>query len=173
MQNNKFWFFGSKLNTVLLFVLIVLMVVALRYMWQDRYTYFPMLGGRDKTSINNSADLQAATEISGNKKDLVYFSIWPGSVLPRDIVGYAGSVQNGYFFEGNVLVNILDKNKQPIIKNHAEAITKWMTSDPVAFAGILDLSQVKPGQAFIEIKNDNASGDPKNDKDILVPIVIK
>lgn len=40
MQNNKqFWFFGSKLNTVLLAVLIVLMVIALRWMYQNKQLY--------------------------------------------------------------------------------------------------------------------------------------
>jgi hypothetical protein len=37
MQNK---FFGSKLNTLLLFILIILMVFALRWMSQDREKYF-------------------------------------------------------------------------------------------------------------------------------------
>ena len=39
MQNK---FFGSKLNTVLLLVLIILMVIALRWMYQDKNTYIPV-----------------------------------------------------------------------------------------------------------------------------------
>lgn len=45
MQNN---FFGSKLNTVLLLILIVLMVFALRIMLKDKEIYFP--------NLNNSID---------------------------------------------------------------------------------------------------------------------
>ncbi len=39
--NKKYWFFGSKLNTGLLLILIVLMVIALRFMMRDRERYFP------------------------------------------------------------------------------------------------------------------------------------
>lgn len=40
MDPKKYWFFGSKLNSVLLIVLIVLMVVAIRWMYQDKETYW-------------------------------------------------------------------------------------------------------------------------------------
>lgn len=42
-QNKKYWFFGSKLNTVLLLVLIILMVIALRIMYQNKETYLPIM----------------------------------------------------------------------------------------------------------------------------------
>lgn len=42
-QARKYWFFGSKLNTVLLLVLIVLMILALRIMMQDQGKYFPQI----------------------------------------------------------------------------------------------------------------------------------
>lgn len=38
-MDKKYWFFGSKLNTVLLLILIILMVIALRWMSQDRDKY--------------------------------------------------------------------------------------------------------------------------------------
>jgi hypothetical protein len=42
-QNKKYWFFGSKLNTVLLLVLIILMVIAIRIMLQNKETYVPIM----------------------------------------------------------------------------------------------------------------------------------
>lgn len=38
-EQRKYWFFGSKLNTALLLILIILMVVALRWMYQNKQTY--------------------------------------------------------------------------------------------------------------------------------------
>jgi hypothetical protein len=43
MENNKYWFFGSKLNTALLLVLIILMIIAIRIMLKDKETYFPQI----------------------------------------------------------------------------------------------------------------------------------
>lgn len=49
MENNnlekEYWgksFYGSKLNTVLLLVLIVLMVIAIKIMLKDQATYLPL-----------------------------------------------------------------------------------------------------------------------------------
>ena len=40
-EQRKYWFFGSKLNTALLLVLIVLMVIALRWMYKNKEMYLP------------------------------------------------------------------------------------------------------------------------------------
>lgn len=42
-QTKKYWFFGSKLNTVLLLVLIVLMVIALKWMFENKKAYVPVI----------------------------------------------------------------------------------------------------------------------------------
>lgn len=40
-EKNKYWFFGSKLNTALLFILIILMVIALKWMHENKGLYIP------------------------------------------------------------------------------------------------------------------------------------
>jgi len=54
MNNN---FFGSKLNTVLLFILIILMVIALRWMYQERNKYWSGMSkeARDWAQAENRA----------------------------------------------------------------------------------------------------------------------
>ncbi len=42
-EQKKYWFFGSKLNMALLFILIILMVIALRIMSLNKDTYFSIL----------------------------------------------------------------------------------------------------------------------------------
>jgi hypothetical protein len=45
-------FFGSKLNTVLLLVLIILMVIALRFMLKNKEVYIPILSQQQTQQIN-------------------------------------------------------------------------------------------------------------------------
>jgi hypothetical protein len=53
-DNKKFWFFGSKLNTVLLLVLIILMVIALKWMHENKELYYPILSNQfPQTQSNN------------------------------------------------------------------------------------------------------------------------
>ncbi len=110
--------------------------------------------------------------VSGDKDNLVSFSVEPGSKV-NGIVAYRGEVKGGYFFEANILVNILDSNKKLLKQSNGIAMTDWMTAGPVTFEGNLDFSGLTSGQAYIEIKNDNASGIAKNDKSIYIPVVIE
>jgi len=53
------------------------------------------------------------------------------------------------------------------------ATTEWMTSGPVDFEGNLDFTGLPKGLAYVEIHNDNASGEPQYDKSILIPVIIQ
>ncbi len=164
-------FFGSKLNTVLLLVLIVLMSMALKVMYKNQATYVdPLLG--NKTEEKNTAQEMDRSKILGNKDDLVSFSIWPGAKL-RGVLSYRGVMQGGYFFEGNILINILDQNKKLLKSSNAMAKGEWMTVGPVNFEGNIDFTGLPKGLAYFEIHNDNASGIPEKDKSVLIPIVIE
>lgn len=111
-------------------------------------------------------------KIGLNDGDLISFSIRHGQEV-SGIMKAKGVVKGGYFFEGNILINILDADKKVIKQGNAMATTEWMTAEPVTFEGSLDFSGLPKGKAYIEIHNDNASGLPENDKSILIPIVIK
>ncbi len=165
MNPNKF--FGSKLNTVLLLVLIILMVVAIKIMLQNKETYFPFLKEEPQQS-----EKTVSPQISGNKDNLVSFSILPGSKV-HGIVSYRGVIKGGYFFEANIVINILDLNKKVLKQSNAMATTEWMTSGPVSFEGNIDLTGLPKGPAYFEIHNDNPSDLRENDKSILIPIVIE
>ena len=114
----------------------------------------------------------AAKEIEGNKDDLVSFSVSPGEEI-SGVLNFNGIAQNGYFFEGNIGINILDQNKKLLKAGNAMATTDWMTSEPVSFGGTIDLTGFPRGPGYLQIANDNASGLPENDKFIYIPILIK
>lgn len=156
-MENKF--FGSKLNIVLIIVVIILAGVAINATVKN--------GSTVKIPENT-----IAREVLGNKSDLVSFSILPNSKV-HGTVSYTGVIKGGYFFEGNILVNVLGANKNVLKRGNAMATGEWMTAGPVNFGGSVDFSGLQKGPAYIEIHNDNPSGLPEHDKSVLIPVVIE
>jgi hypothetical protein len=149
---------NAKIVKVLLFFAIILVIISVSMSLRNN-------------NKNYTNDQVVNTEIIGNDKDLVSLSIDPGSKV-SGIMMITGSAPGSYFFEGNILVNILNSNKELLKGGNGNAKTDWMTSGPVGFDAVLDFSGLKKGEAYIEIHNDNASGLPENDKTVLIPIII-
>lgn len=152
-----------KINKGLLLIIVILLIIIF-YLFTKKADA-PII-------IDNGVKQQVNTEILGNKDDLVSFSIMPNTKV-HGVVTYRGMVKGGYFFEANILINVLDSNKNVLLKSNAMAKGDWMTINPVEFEGNIDFSNLAPGKAYIEIHNDNASGLPENDKSILIPIIIE
>jgi len=89
------------------------------------------------------------------------------------VVEFTGTIQGGWFFEANILVNVLNADKNVLVNSYGIATDDWMTTEPVEFTGEFDLTGVPIGPAYIEIRNDNASGLPEYDINILIPIMIE
>jgi hypothetical protein len=151
---------NKKLGVILLLIIVALLVyIAIK----PRGTVGP---------IEEKAQTNVEPQVEGHKDDLISFSILPHSEV-KGLISYRGVIKGAYFFEANILINILDSNKHVLKKSNAMATTDWMTIEPVSFEGNIDFSGVPKGPAYIEIHNDNASGLPENDKSILIPVVIK
>lgn len=156
MENNS-----KKLKVyIIIFIVILLFAVVLTI---TKKANAPVV-----ETPQNNADIG----ILGNGADLVYLSILPKAKV-SGILDLTGEVKGGYFFEANILVNILDSNKNVLKQGHGTATTDWMTADPVTFTAAIDFTDLSKGPAYLEIHNDNASGLPENDKSILVPIIIE
>ncbi len=111
--------------------------------------------------------------VLGDKENLEMFSVAPNTEFKTGTkIEAFGTIKGGYFFEGNILVNILDSNKIILKAGHGTAISDWMTVGSVTFNTTIDFAGIPSGEAYIEIHNDNASGEPENDKSILIPIFI-
>lgn len=112
-------------------------------------------------------------KIQGNKEDLISFSILPDTKV-KGILSYRGSIKGGYFFEGNILINILDLDKRVLKASNAVAKSDWMTTEPVSFEGNIDFTDLPKGSAYFEIKQDDPSDGEsgKPIKSILIPIII-
>ena len=157
-------FYGSKLNTVLLLVLIALMIVAIYLMIQNKEAYLHPLKQSEQDTY----------KIYGNGSgDLVSFSIAPGQEVSGK-VKFIGKLKDGYFFEGgNITVNVVTLLNQQLLERGTASPTSDWTKPPVSFTGTIDFSSLPKGTADLRIMNDNASGLSKNDKTILIPINIE
>lgn len=131
-----------------------------------------------KEPVNEVVDVPADISsgimpaIEGNMNDLVSLSFDPNSTM-SGVVSFEGSVKGGYFFEGNIQINILSVDKTLLKAGYATSTSDWMTAEPVEFKGEIDLTGLPTGPAYFEIHNDNASGLPENDKSILIPIILE
>ncbi len=110
--------------------------------------------------------------MSGDVGNFVSFSIAPGTIVSGVMV-VTGSVKGAYFFEANMIAQILDANKNVLKSAPAAATTDWMTSDPVSFTTTLDFTGIPAGQGYIRLHNDNSSGMPENDRFIDIPVVFQ
>lgn len=162
----------NKTNTILLIILIILVAVGVWFLAkgrsEPRYSIDQQLNG---SNTNPPVTLNPGV-IGPNAKDLVSFSVKAGDTVSGKVKA-TGVVSGGYFFEANIVVNILDANKKLLKAGNGMADGDWMTAKPTSFSTNLDFTGLPSGPAYIEIKNDNASGDPAYDKQILIPIVIQ
>lgn len=132
-------------------------------------------------SVNNTEVVDTSlppyefeNEILGQKEDLLNFTILPGAKMPSGILSFRGTIQGAWFFEANILINILDQNKNVLLASNAVATTDWMTEGPVDFEGNIDFTNLPKGPAYFEIRNDNPAGpDEGINKFIQIPIVIE
>lgn len=174
MQNN---FFGSKLNSVLLLILIILLGFVLYFMYQEKATYLPFVEEEKKKEVDetdNLSPIKDNSQIQGNKEDLISFSILPNTEV-KGIVSYRGEIKGGYFFEANILVAVTDINKKVIKQSNGISTTDWMTAGPVKFEGNMDFSKLPKGKAYLKISQDDPSNGEsgKTIKEIFIPIIIK
>lgn len=149
---------NSKINAILLIIILILLVIVVFFVTKKA----------DAPVVDNNTDIG----ILGNGNDLVFLSILPGAKV-SGISNLTGEIKGGYFFEANILVNVLDKNKNVLKQGHGTATMDWMTSEPVSFTAQVDFTGLTPQHGYLEIHNDNASGLPENDKSILIPIIIE
>lgn len=133
--------------------------------------YF-IVGKKAESPVVNMTPVVKISEITGNKEDLVSFSVNAGSDV-SGILYLTGSVKNGYFFEGNIKVDLLDANKNIMKSGFGTATTEWTTTDPVSFTSTIDSTGLI-GPGYILIQNDDPSGGEGNPaKQIFIPVVFK
>ncbi len=130
----------------------------------------PSAGNSEESYGLASGEKNQMSNVQNN--DLIYFSISNGSKV-SGFTPASGILKGGYFFEAKIRVNILGTGKKILKRGSGTATSNWATAGPVDFRIDLDFSGLPTGPGFIQIMNDNPSGDPINDKSIFIPIKIQ
>lgn len=136
-----------------------------------------ILGGLIVYKINikvppNNLNEDNKLEILGDKEDLVYFSVEPGDAV-SGILNLSGAIKGGYFFEGNVLINLLDEEQNVLKKGYGTATTDWMTLEPVSFTSTINSSGINGDGYILILEDDPSDGEGGPVKSILVPVVFQ
>jgi len=170
----------SQIITILIIVIIVLVVAFFLLLGNGKIALSPVvnnvLGNIPTSNITNNLSQNnqpvVIPQILGNKADLVSFSIKPGETVSGSMQ-VIGTVKGGYFFEGEITLNILDSNKKVLKTGYGTATDDWMNSGPISFSGTMDFSNLPLGAAYLEIHNNNPGWpDEGFNKSILIPIII-
>jgi hypothetical protein len=158
-------FINKHSRYILLVIVLFLLVIGL-YFITSKKAESPV------TDASKGGLVLPAREITGNKDDLVSFSVNAGSDV-SGILYLTGSVKNAYFFEGNIKVDLLDANKNIMKSGFGTATTEWTTTDPVSFTSTIDSTGLI-GAGYILIQNDDPSGGEGGpSKQIFIPVVFK
>ena len=175
MKDKKSSLLGSKLNIVLLVIFVILVIYVFWLLHNKKDTKQEILPSQQslnsQTSITKSTSKPSDSTQVKSVAQLLAFSLTSDQEVSGKLT-VSGAVNGGYFFEGNIGVNILDAQNKLLRQGHGTATTNWMTQGAVQFTADLDFTGLPKGRAYIEIHNDNASGLPQNDKSILFPIRI-
>lgn len=148
--------------------LLIALVIVVLFVVYKQYAPTPSPSLPDTNKVGTTP----APAISGDTGNFVSFSIAPGAKVSGKMTA-TGSVKGAYFFEANLVMQILDANKNVLRSFPGSATTDWMTSEPVSFTTDLDFTGLAKGPGYIRIHNDNPSGLPENDRSIDIPVTIE
>lgn len=158
---------------VLLGIIAILIIGGGMYIYKAKKVDAPaVVNENEKVGPDNSQEVAFVIDerIIGNKEDLVSFSVKSGDVV-SGILKLSGTVKNGYFFEGNIEVHLLDSNQKIIRSGFGTSTTSWMTAGPVSFTSSIDTLGLK-GDGYIMLRQDDPSGGEGGPaKKILIPVV--
>jgi hypothetical protein len=88
-----------------------------------------------------------------------------------------GKARGTWYFEASFPIQISNAGGTIIGEGHAEALTDWMTNDFVAFKSTIPVHSCIDGHvpydAFVDLHNDNPSGDPAKGKSLSIPVLFK
>ena len=115
------------------------------------------------------------TEDIGNELDL-YDLITIANPRPNQKISspleIRGAARGSWYFEASFPIKLIDEKGNTIAQTHGEAQGDWMTKDFVPYKATLAFKTNSTKGTLILMK-DNPSGDPKNDKQLKVPVVFK
>ncbi len=156
-------------NKRLVYILIILVVVGVGllayYRWQPAATEY------NAVSENNVTENNTVIEEVKRNPNITLDSPQANDSLGKNFK-VLGEARGTWYFEASFPVVLLDANRNELTTVIATAEGEWMTENFVPFSAMIDLKTKYFGKAFLVLKKDNPSGEPKFDDQIEIPITI-
>lgn len=100
-------------------------------------------------------------------------SVISGQTLPKG-TKLKGEVRGNWYFEASFPVELRSASGTPFWTGVAQAQSDWMTVNFVPFSVVLNYPPFgTPTPAVLVLKKDNPSGEPINDDELLIPVVVQ
>ncbi len=100
-------------------------------------------------------------------------SVASGQTLPKG-TKLTGEVRGNWYFEASFPVELRNASGTPFWTGIAQAQSDWMTVNFVPFSVVLNYTPFgSPTPATLVFKKDNPSGEPINDDELLIPVVVQ
>jgi hypothetical protein len=106
------------------------------------------------------------------KSDVVLNTPFANATVQSPLI-ITGKINSGYMFEAQFPILVLDANRQPISQGVGRPTSpdQWTSGQVIDFTSTINFT-TRSQTGFIQLKNDNPSGLPENDK-ILLEIPVK
>ncbi len=105
-------------------------------------------------------------------KEIIVYSPTPNQVVDG-YIRIEGKARGYWFFEGDFPVEVVNERGDVLATHYVQAVGDWMTKDFVPFKGEIRFIIREEGKAYLVLRKDNPSGEPKYDKEFRVPIYLK
>jgi hypothetical protein len=100
-------------------------------------------------------------------------SVLSGQTIPKG-TKLTGEVRGNWYFEASFPVELRNASGTPFWTGVAQAQSNWMTVNFVPFSVVLNYTPFgTPTPATLVLKKDNPSGEPINDDELLIPVVVQ
>ncbi len=102
--------------------------------------------------------------------DLIVVEAPLADALVTSPITISGKARGNWYFEASAPVELRDTNGTIIAQGHIEAQGDWMTSEYVPFTATLTFTSPAAKTGLLILKNDNPSGDPTREKQLVIPV---
>lgn len=121
----------------------------------------------------NTPDGRTFTQDIGNiieYIDLIRLDSPKPNTIVKSPLNIIGKARGNWFWEANSEAELLDGTGKSIAFGHVLAKGEWMTEEFVPFEGVLTFSIPETTSGKLILRNDNPSGLPENNKELIIPV---
>lgn len=122
------------------------------------------------TSDSNPPTSTPATNDNQVKNDLITVDSPHNDELIHSPLVISGQARGSWYFEASFPVKLEDANGKILAQAPAMAQGEWMTDNFVPFSLTLSFTKPTTSTGKLILQKDKPSGEPENDKEIVVPI---